>query len=547
MALPASASVPANVGWPPWTERIAKFCKSRPRAVVALAFALFLVVGLLAFADYGVGWDDGASRDGTGLVNWNYVTRGEERPLLKGNEKYHGPAYELFLVLLEKVLDLQDTRAVFLMRHLVLFLTFFLATLAFFQVAKRVLSSHWYALGASMALVLSPRIFAEAFINSKDLVFLSFSVFATWTLFRTLDGPTTLRWAVHALASGLLIDIRILGILHVAVTAACLAVLTVRDDRARLGPNAAKALLYLALTAGFVVLFWPVLWLGPWLHFRAALADMSWYHWVGYVLYLGARVKGTELPWHYLPYWIWISTPILYTLLFVGGSLALAGAAVRSLASPRTLVHDLDLQWLAICVYAFAPVLSVIVLHSEVYDAWRHVFCVYPFIVLIAARGAQGLVGRASAPRIPAALAVTLFAVHSAWIAADMLRTHPHENVYFNELARVLHAPLERSFDQDYWGLSCRQGFERVLALDPAPAHIRVATATQGCRNNVWILPPRERARIEVWYDRASADWFLTNFRNAEERVVAPPPDDRKVYELTVHSVPILAVYRLRP
>ena len=70
MALPASASVPANVGWPPWTERIATFCKSRPRAVVALAFALFLLVGLRAFGDYGVGWDDGTSRDATGLVNW---------------------------------------------------------------------------------------------------------------------------------------------------------------------------------------------------------------------------------------------------------------------------------------------------------------------------------------------------------------------------------------------------------------------------------------------------------------------------------------------
>jgi hypothetical protein len=519
----------------------------RRRVVLLVGFALFLVVGLLAFDDYGLGWDDGTSRAATGQVNWNFVTRGVSKTLLEGNEKYHGPAYELFLLVVEKALFLEDVRAVYLVRHLVLFLTFALAVAAFHGVALRALGRPWIAAAACLMLVLSPRIFAEAFVNSKDLVFLSFSIFAAWTLFRALERPSLGRVALHALVCALLVDIRILGILHVATSLACFGVQALRGPRAAWQRSAAHAAVYVALTAGLVVLFWPVLWLGPWQHFRAALEEMSRYHWEGLVLHAGRRVKSTELPWHYLPCWIFLTTPLLYSALFLGGVAHLARALLACLARPRERLSSLDLRWAAIAAYGFAPVLSVIALGSVVYDGWRHVYCVYPFLLLFAARGLDALCEPGRFPSAVARATLAVLALNSLWVAAEMVRAHPHQNVWFNAIARVAFRPLGEQFELDYWGVAYRQGLERVLELEPRPLPVRVAARNWACEMNFSILEAADRERLTFVEDRGDCDYYLTNFRRADAAEPEEPPAERRVHAIVVGGVPILAVYRMRP
>ena len=55
--------------------------------------------------------------------------------------------------------------------------------------------------------------------------------------------------------------------------------------------------------------------------FFNTLKIMSSYSWSGGIFYLGEYVNALNLPWHYPIVWILISTPILYIILFIIGSI----------------------------------------------------------------------------------------------------------------------------------------------------------------------------------------------------------------------------------
>jgi hypothetical protein len=161
-------------------------------------------------------------------------------------------------------------------------------------------------LGAAL-LVFSPRIFAEAFHNYKDLVFMNLFAVGAYTLTRLLRRPTAKRAAVHALVTALATDVRIMGLL--------LPVLTVGLSTLELWvrpPRRAAFLrtmgLYAVMTGPLVVLFWPYLWEAPvqrlWLCFRS----FARYRQALKGLYWGRLVSAQHLPWHYLPGWLLVTT-----------------------------------------------------------------------------------------------------------------------------------------------------------------------------------------------------------------------------------------------
>ena len=144
------------------------------RKIVFLSFALFFIVGINIYNDYGMSWDEYAQWYDNGYANYDYIFHNDGARLLKGIDKYHGPAYELLLIVIEKLFRLSDSREIFLMRHLVIFITCFTASVFFFQIAKKIFKSWKIALAGFLLYVLSPHIFAHSFYNSKDAVFLAF-------------------------------------------------------------------------------------------------------------------------------------------------------------------------------------------------------------------------------------------------------------------------------------------------------------------------------------------------------------------------------------
>jgi hypothetical protein len=162
-------------------------------------------VGLLIYPDYGISFDEFWEWE-TGLITFKYLLERFAPPLVAQTpwlsaiqplETYidadHGITVALPLVVIKSLLGIKTWEGMFLFRHLANFLIFYISVFFFYLLGCAHFKSRaWALLGCGM-LVLSPRIFADAFYNSKDLPFLSFCIIAAYTLVQFVNQPSYRR------------------------------------------------------------------------------------------------------------------------------------------------------------------------------------------------------------------------------------------------------------------------------------------------------------------------------------------------------------------
>ena len=116
---------------------------------ISLFFLAFFAIGLNIYFDYGVSWDEPVNRS-TGMVSLKYVgeyiapgfIQGDKAfeqypPLHEYIDKDYGVAFELPLALFERLLLLNDSRILYLFRHLITFLVGFSGVFAIFKLVER--------------------------------------------------------------------------------------------------------------------------------------------------------------------------------------------------------------------------------------------------------------------------------------------------------------------------------------------------------------------------------------------------------------------------
>jgi hypothetical protein len=507
------------------------FNKNKNIHLLAFSFWIILaVIGGSIIKDYGLGWDDEWSRIDTGYNNFNYVFNGD-KTLLTNNEKYHGPFVELMLVAAEKVFDVSDISNIYLLRHIVLFSIFMFSLIAFY-LAGGTVYGYIYALIACLMIVVSPRIFTEAFYNSKDIAFLSFINFAIFTYF-TFNNRKNLLWAfIHGLFSAILIDIRILGIMIPMLTIG-FYILDLWQDHPK--KKVYPLIIYIITTVVMTILFWPVLWEGPIHHFSNAFMEMKKYHWDAHVFFNGKSLHSSNLPWYYLPMWIFITTPFLYSLLWITGILFIIGGFLKN----PVLQTIKDYKQLSILVLFFAPVLSVIVLNSVVYDGWRHLYFIYPFFLLIGVHGLKSLTESLHNFIYSKHIIFGLLLISMALVSNWMIKNHPFENVYFNTYARTK-MEAGSKFELDYWGLSYKQGLEYILKTDKTSLPIRYTSLNLPGKLNQYRLPLNMREKLQ-YVEASDTTWqyYLTNYRG-----MGAPDNTEVIHKIKVNGINIMGIYK---
>ncbi len=459
---------------------------------IAIVFFISLFgVGCFVFSDYGISCDERDFSRLNGEVTYNFIKTGDAKELLACAEKYHGPAFEIFLYSAEKLFKLTDTRSIYLLRHGLTFLVFFVGAIFFYLLGLKFFKSHGAALLCSVMLVASPRMFAEGFYNSKDIVMLCFCIIASYTALLFIERQTIGSAFIHAALCGFVIDIRIIGLLLPLAT----VLLFIMQKHRKMIP----LLIFISYSLLFVVIFWPVLWLNPVYHFVGALQEMSHFPIPVIVFYFGKFISSQDLPWHYIPVWISITTPVLYIILFIVGLFFLVKNSLVN------FMYTLPIQF---ALFMFAtPVLAIIILNSAVYDSYRHIFFIYPFLLLIAVYGFTQLIQVVK--KLTEKFIVYFTVISILFVFVFMISNHPFQNVYFNFLAGK---NIRQNFELDYWGLSFRQGLEYILATDKSK-QIYIAANLEECLLNFSIIPVEERKRLIWTYDSNSADYYLTNFR----------------------------------
>jgi hypothetical protein len=507
-------------------------------------FAAVLITGLLVHDDHGISGDEIVNRN-NGMLAYRYIT-GQDETLLSYRDRHYGTFFELPLFLLEKALGFTDSRRVFLLRHFATFMVYYLGLILFFLLVRRVLRNPVMPLLGSVLLFLSPRIFAHSFYNSKDIVFMVLYIAAAYTMFRFLDRRDMSSGAHHALACAALMGVRIAGAVVPVLTVFLYAVdiITGVHGRERRAAGNRGMLTFLFCVPVLTVLFRPFLWNDPAGHFMEILNRMARFPWNGTVLYMGRYIHAAELPWHYIPVWMAITTPLVYLLFFPPGLLIYPWDIGRNVATTWNRLRGI----IMVMALFFIPLAGVMFSGAVLYDGWRHMYFLYPMFLIISLRGMENIfrmissikrkVPRGAFKSVVAAVICGGLAV----TACRMYRMHPYQNVYFNPLAGEGKELRER-FELDYWGLGYREALEHIAETEQSrdiSVHVSMFPGRLG-RIPALMLTKGERERF-VFTDKASeADYFVTNYRWHREDHVC----ENEVYTIRANGAKIVSVFRL--
>ena len=478
------------------------------RLATAIFFVAFFVLGLYVLDDYGISMDEALQRDHgrVALTYWfdklNWVPYGFQRL------DQAMPAYGMFFQFLAGPLELlfgvqDDMYDYFRLRHLLQFLLFFLAVASFYRLLRyRWRVQRYYPLLGALVLVASPRIFAHAFFDPKDVLFLDLYLIATYTMCRYLSRRTMGALILHAIATGVVLGSRQVSILIPALTIA----LVLYEDWKPLPMRIVRQLPPYFLMAGLLgLLFNPHLYMDSGDGLLRTVTNVASYHWEGMVFFMGKIYDPGTIPFYYLPVWIGLTIPLVYLGFILYGSIvagARMGGAVRRLRPYFSAEQRMDFLVLAL---TYAPVAAVFVLDARLYQGWRHLYFIYPGMVYLLVVGYDRLHG--ALPRA----ANLLLGLGVAVSVVTMVRIHPHQQVYFN-LSVWAGPSLLGRFELDYWGVSYRAAFLELARQIPAGQQRSVLCEGWPCMTNLRSLPLPARSKFRETSDWATADYFTSNF-----------------------------------
>ena len=485
--------------------------RARFHSLALIACALFLMAGLAIVNDYGVSVDTDIQRNIT-IDTLSYVLHDDPGRLQRAADHLYGVAFEAPLFLLtERVLGLEDPRHIHLARHVLTHLWFLIGGFCCYLLAFRLSGGRLAALLVMLLFLLSPRLYAHSFFNSKDPAFASAFVMALLFASRAFDRDSLVGYRWCGAAAGLLVNLRIMGVVLFAVVLVfrLWAWFRAGGDAAR---RQAAATTGVFVLWGGLVLFisLPYLWGDPAGRLAEMVVVLTDHPTVYQELFRGQVFSSAALPWDYVLRWFAISQPpvtLLLGLLGMGGlGLAARGAFRRGAgAGPgRGLGGTAELRFGVLLATCFAlPLVAFVLLRPNTYDGWRHFYFLHgPFCLL--ATFALMKLRQLSAPglrkRWVGGAACALTAAGLGVVVVQMAQIHPHQYLYFNLLEdRKTPERLNERYEVDYWDMALRQGYEHLLRLEPAALinmkrrQVRLWT---DINRNVQILPPAARDRF---------------------------------------------------
>ena len=473
-----------------------------PFPLLALALCLaFAVLGVAVLDDYGVHNDEFRHRRHA-EANLNYIL-GDSDALFSFHDSilhFYSVAIELPLLLAEKTLGLQNSREVFLMRHLLTHLLFIAGAFFCGLLAWRMFGSRALAILAMLLFLLHPRLYAHSFYNSKDPVFAALFMIALFLIHRAFRRGTPGAFALCGFGVGLAIDLRPFGLLLLAAVLAMRGLdfwqAAGRCERRRILATGGA---FAAATLATIYAVHPYYWANP-LRFLDAIPALSQHPSLDSTLFQGELVRSDEVPPHYIPTWFSITAPPLTLLL---GGIGAAAVCWQGAMRPGGVLRNGELRFRLLLVgCATLPVAVAIALQANVYDGWRQFHFLWAPFSLLAAAGllalGEGGGGGGAAARPRRFLAWGAAGAGLGCMAVAMAWLHPHQQVYFNLLVdRSASGGLAQRYDmEDYRSVSRRQALEYLRARHP-DAMLHVHDDSGGItRRNRRILPELDRRHI---------------------------------------------------
>jgi hypothetical protein len=507
-----------------------------------LLFALFMIIGLLTFKDYGIAWDEPLQR-GPGVLSYNYMFHGDKELLQKPTDN-HGAGYEIPLVIIEKAMHLKDTRDIYLMRHIVTHTLFLLSALAMYILGLRLFRNKYLASFAFLLIACAPRLYAHSYFNSKDLPFLSMFIISLAFCRLAFAKNKPLYFLVLGLLVGYSTSIRIMGIMLFLFILGMLLIDLINDLIKKEKPTRTllNIVLYIVGSCFLLVLAWPYLWKNPVHNFLESFSKLSRFElWKGSILMHGKYIDSVSLPWTYFPTWFLISNPVLW---LIAGFTGLVLIIREFFKRPKDFMQNTNERNFLLYPACFlTPIFAVIILHSIIYDDWRHLYFIYPSFILMGLYAVNRLLesdfvkDHKYYPRV----VLGICGLQILLTGVFMVQAHPFQQVYFNQLVSHDDEFLRKNYEMDYWGVSNYQALRYILNNDESKKIFVTTIYPEILQNNIDMLEDDDRNRLQLVHPDSS-EYFITNFRFH--------PDDfefQEEYSYKVLNSTVIRVYRQRP
>jgi hypothetical protein len=527
-------------------QQIMHRLKHDTRWVVLAFFISFFLIGIIIYRDYGLTGDT-THQKLIGESTFNYIFH-QNMDLFSSGDKEYGAAFELLITLLYKLFNRQTDFQIYYFRHLVIFCSFFIGTFFFYLLVKLRYKSWKIGLFGALLLILSPRIFDSAFVNSKDIPFMVFSIISVYTLYKLDEKMRLWDAIIHGAVTGFLIAIRPVGLLMVGITGLIWLiklVLSIRNHEQIWGRLALLLSLFVVFTAGFTVLWWPWLWPDPIDNFLYSFSSFAQYTtWHGLVVYIGKVYEPTKLPWHYTPVWILVTTPLIYSFFALVGLFRWIVCVIKRRINLGNITDRLDL---VIVGWFILPMIIVAVLHSVLYSGWRHMFFLYPAMLGLTISGILSLsevIRKQFNSKLPLTVLRGSIAISLIGTAVAMAINHPYESMYFNILAGKNLRSAKFRYGLDFYGLCAKEAVDYVLA-NATQETIDIFPSISVVQRSAFLLPMAERSRIRWIGDFNIADYFIGAYTDQREDFVVPD-NYELVYTVERGGANLCVVYQNR-
>ena len=536
------------------------FIKENKQKFVFLFFGILFSIGIAFYDDYGIALDEDNSRI-NGFVSLKYIFEIflpnkihlineiiEVPNINMHSEKGIGVVFDLPMAFIEYFFKVEDPRTFYLIRHFSNFLIFYVSVYFFYLIVKKRFDSCLMGLIGASFLIISPRIFAESFYNSKDLVFLSLFIISIYTAVKFLENPTLKNLIFFCLASAASIDLRILAIFLPLLVLFLYIIKNLRDKQIK-KYFIRNVILLVVLLPAFVVIFWPYLWDDPFNKFFYIIQSFNYFDSKIYNLYLGKFISAEALPWHYPIVWQVITNPLIYVVLFIFGFCTILLRIIKRILKIEKNDSYIDLwrgeKELQDILFLFSyliPLFIVINFNSSLYDGWRHLYFIYPSFLMINIFSLNYI--RIKYLKkikdkfyvIPIVLILPIL----FW----MVKNHPHQNVYFNLIAGKKFNTL---YEMDYWGLSNYHSINYILKNNNKKITIaKIGTTDLMLSKN--FLKNDVKNKINIINNYTEADYIITNFRDWNGEIKdfeSLVPENYEIYhQILVSNIPINVVYK---
>ncbi len=498
------------------------------RLLFVLISILALILMPLLSKNFGITGDEIVQKEYGEKVLSYYQTNGQDTTALSfKNLYYYGGMFDYFCakantIAKKDVYDVRHFINAFVGALLVIFTGF---------LARKVTKSWLAACLGLLFMLLSPRVFGDSMNNPKDIPFAAaymFTVIQLATFASQLPRPSfrTLFWLTVGIAAA--INVRVGGLILIGYIG-LFSLIKLISDTSLIKQVFGRHFLKLVFSVVAVVvigfyagmLYWPYGAQAPTKNPFLALKEMSNFSTGIRMLFEGNHLWSDEIPWYYIPKWIYITSPVF---ILLGLILFVPNIFIKK--------NKYNVMLTLVIVAGAFPVVYAIYKHSSLYDGMRHFQFVYPMFVVLAVWGWYSSMNLMNSKVYK--LGVTVFlAILMALPLKWMVKNHPYEYTYFNEVFGGIDNAYAK-YETDYWMVSMKNLCEYFVNNVPEVKAGKEITLATNC-----ILPIqhylKDYKNVNVVYTRYTnrnqmkADYLMLYSRFVDKDLLAnsawPPPN----------------------